>query len=209
MLRCLVPSHIHAITANRLRVEGKRGEKQQKIENRDAGPKCQHVSNFSMLFCCLLPFAIIFVCDMFLLFNLIQILICHFFLIYLPCFLLFSCSLSFLFYSLYLSFDIARTLDRGRAHSFIAQLQLQRNPLYKFIHNSNLSKIINIRLKRLTLCFVSLSVYAHFRFSSERLSLGCRTIILPLCSSIFWFNEYTVKKKNIVNSTSYFHNQKL
>lgn len=145
-------------------MEGKRG-KQQKIENRVAGPKCQHVSNFSMLFCCLLPFAIIFVCDVFLLFNLIQILICHFFFIYLPCF-------SFI---LHLVCMCATASIHGSVRFGSAQLQLQRSPLYKFIHNSNLSKNINIRLKRLTLCYVC--PYVHL----DELN-GCRWNIACSCA---------------------------
>lgn len=67
-----------------------------------------------------------------------------------------------------------------------------------FIHNSNLSKNINIHLKRLTLFFVFLCSFVRTAV------VGLSPITLPLYSLLFQFNEYG----KIVNSTSYFHNQK-
>lgn len=112
-----------------------------------------------MLFGCLLPFAFIFV--MFLLFDLIQILICHLFLFIRPLKTVLSVCFA------------------GRHEIF---MMLQAFAIVPTDFNSQFKsrgKIINIRLKWLTLCFVSLCSFS-FSFSSIYLDVahGCRSTVV-------------------------------
>lgn len=164
-----VPSRSHTIAANRLRWKTN-GETTENRESCCGAKMSTCIKFFDVI---LLPFAV-----------------CHHICVWcVPSSFHFNSNthLSFLFYLFALfSFILARSsllshslnILRGRirSHSLMALLQLQRRPLYKFIHNSNLSKNINIRLKRLTLCFVSLCSFrwAHgCRWALERASRSC------------------------------------
>lgn len=168
-------------------------KKMENIQTKNEALRGQNVNMYQffvclMLFSCLLPFAIIFV--MFLLFDLIQILICHLFLFIRP--LNACCSLDLLYFML---------LCCRPKH--ISQLQNSLLLYHQFQFTIQISwKIINIRLKWMTLCFVFLCSFS-FSFSLalclsrsysmcfevlHRLSLYCRTITLPSHCTIS-FNE--------------------
>lgn len=137
---------VHAISVNRLRWKRTAKEEGKKSLR---GQNVKMYQRFSMLFSCLLSFGFIFV--MSLLFNLIQILICHVF--------LFIC---FFFISVLLFFHLSSSFIwfwRPIVHNTIVIFTIHKISL----------KNINIRLKRLTLCFVP-SVHLT---SDERLSLCC------------------------------------
>lgn len=89
-------SHSYAIMVNRLRWKSREWKKREASR----GQNVKMYQHFSMLFSCLLSFGFIFV--MFLLFNLIQILICHVFLFI--CFF-FSLLYIFIFISFYVPSD--------------------------------------------------------------------------------------------------------
>lgn len=110
------------------------------------GQNVKMYQRFSMLFSCLLSFGFIFV--MFLLFNLIQILICHVFLFIRFFFSSFASS-SFPTHTHTISFSLSRCPCLYRP--IVNLLRTIHDHVYS--HKISL-KNINIRLKRLTLCFV-------------------------------------------------------